>query len=187
MYIVEAFVACATRFSTPGLLRLHITEIMKSIFILLGIASLSTAVVDPDPPIPWHPKFEGGHPPYIYDRNSITPKSRICEIKSGNLNGDDTTAILEAFQECKEDGHIIFANTTYYIGRAMTTTGLRNVDIELKGTMEWSKDIDYWLNNSLPIGFQNQSTAWLLGGGTYHLECPQSANEVYTTISICFL
>lgn len=22
----------------------------------------------------------------------------------------------------------------------------------------------YWLNNSLPVGYQNQSTAWILGG-----------------------
>ncbi|KAJ4358430.1 uncharacterized protein N0V89_003013 [Didymosphaeria variabile] len=141
---------------------------MNTIFLLLGIASLSTAVVDPDPPAPWLPEYGGEYPPYLYGRDSITPKSKTCEVKSGDPNGDDTSAILKAFNECKEDGHILFSNTTYYVGQAMTTTGLKNVDIELQGTMEWSKDIDYWLNNSLPIGFQNQSTAWLLGGDNIH-------------------
>ncbi|KAL1612969.1 hypothetical protein SLS60_001200 [Paraconiothyrium brasiliense] len=142
---------------------------MNTIFLFLGIASVSTAVVDPDPPAPWLPEYGGEYPPYLYDRNNIIPKSKTCEVKSGNPNGDDTPAILEAFNECKKDGHILFTNTTYYVGQAMTTTGLKNVDIELQGTMEWSKDIGYWLNNSLPIGFQNQSTAWLLGGDNIHL------------------
>jgi polygalacturonase len=49
----------------------------------------------------------------------------------------------------------------------MNTTGLKNVDIELLGTLEWpanQANIEYWLKNSLPIGYQNQSAAWLLGG-----------------------
>ena len=29
---------------------------------------------------------------------------------------------------------------------------------------QWGTDIKYWLANSLPMGYQNQSTAWLLGG-----------------------
>ncbi|KAL9625539.1 MAG: hypothetical protein Q9160_000250 [Pyrenula sp. 1 TL-2023] len=28
----------------------------------------------------------------------------------------------------------------------------------------WSTDISYWLNNSLPTGYQNQSSAWFFGG-----------------------
>jgi hypothetical protein len=30
--------------------------------------------------------------------------------------------------------------------------------------LQWSTNITYWLNNSLPVGYQNQSTAWILGG-----------------------
>lgn len=29
---------------------------------------------------------------------------------------------------------------------------------------QWSTDTDYWLANSLPIGYQNQTSAWFLGG-----------------------
>ncbi|KAI9656253.1 MAG: hypothetical protein M1821_004916 [Bathelium mastoideum] len=32
----------------------------------------------------------------------------------------------------------------------------------------WSTDIDYWLNNSLPMGYQNQSTAWRFGGSNIY-------------------
>lgn len=29
---------------------------------------------------------------------------------------------------------------------------------------KWSTNISYWLNHSLPVGYQNQSTAWVFGG-----------------------
>lgn len=29
---------------------------------------------------------------------------------------------------------------------------------------QWSSDIEYWLENSLEIGYQNHSTAFILGG-----------------------
>lgn len=30
--------------------------------------------------------------------------------------------------------------------------------------MQWSTDVQYWLNNSLAVGYQNQSTAFIVGG-----------------------
>jgi polygalacturonase len=103
----------------------------------------------------------------MYHHSTNISKTKTCEVQSGDPTGDDTTAVLSAFASCKQDGHILFKNTTYYIQQAMNTTGLQNVDIELLGTLEWPanlSNIAYWLNNSLPIGFQNQSVAWLLGG-----------------------
>ncbi|PVH76939.1 glycoside hydrolase family 28 protein [Cadophora sp. DSE1049] len=46
----------------------------------------------------------------------------------------------------------------------MNTTGLENCEVDLRGTMLWSTDIPYWLNHSMPMGYQNQSTAWIFGG-----------------------
>ncbi|TQN66566.1 Alpha-L-rhamnosidase rgxB, partial [Colletotrichum shisoi] len=93
--------------------------------------------------------------------------------------------------ECKSKGHIVFENTTYYgwrmrmrhgdtkvdpqlrscncgiyalrhyVNQVMQTTGLKNVKIDIKGTLV---NTTYWLENSLPTGYQNQSTAWILGG-----------------------
>jgi hypothetical protein len=90
-------------------------------------------------------------------------------VPAGNdPDGDDAPAILGAFADCKTDGHIVFENTTYYVGTVMNTTGLTDVDIEVQGTLLWSDDIYYWLNNSISIGFQNQTSAWHLGGERIH-------------------
>ena len=35
---------------------------------------------------------------------------------------------------------------------------------------QWSTDIYYWLNNSLDVGYQNQSTAFILGGNHVHID-----------------
>ena len=118
-------------------------------------------------PSPWRATDRGGGAPYFHNQYGALPKSKTCQVKSGAANYDDTSAILSAFADCKEDGHIVFKNTTYYIQQVMNTTGLKNVDIELLGTLEWpanSSNIQYWRNHSLPIGFQNQTAAWFLGG-----------------------
>ncbi|KAK4497820.1 hypothetical protein PRZ48_010474 [Zasmidium cellare] len=116
----------------------------------------------------WAPSEPGTGGPYTHDGN-WPKRSKKCKVEAcRDPNGDDAPAILRAFDECKEDGHIIFENTTYYIGTVMNTTGLKDVDVEVKGTLLWNTDIDYWLANSLPIGFQNQTSAWHLGGENLH-------------------
>ena len=116
----------------------------------------------------WQPSEPGDGSPYFHDGNWPS-RSKTCVVEASNdENGDDSPSILAAFDECKEDGHIIFENTTYYVGTVMNTTGLKNVDIELRGTMLWSTDIEYWLRASLPVGFQNQTSAWHLGGEGIH-------------------
>ncbi|KAF2150940.1 glycoside hydrolase family 28 protein [Myriangium duriaei CBS 260.36] len=88
-----------------------------------------------------------------------------------NTDGrDDAERIQAAFTYCGHNsadkrGEILFLNKTYTIKSVMNTTHLSNVDIYLKGTLSWDNtNISYWLNNSLPVGLQNQSSAWLLGG-----------------------
>ncbi|KAJ4986750.1 exo-rhamnogalacturonase b [Stagonosporopsis vannaccii] len=97
---------------------------------------------------------------------------RRCVVPANNNGTDDSPAILAAFRTCKQDSRIIFQNTTYHIGQVMKVTDLDNVKIEIHGTLLWSKDIEYWLKNSLPIGpaFQNQTTAFILGGKKLHVE-----------------
>lgn len=96
----------------------------------------------------------------------------ICVVRP-NINGDSGPAIEDAFNTCGHNpngrGKVIFLNETYTIGSVMNTTYLQNVDIDLRGTLEWNNsDIHYWLNNSLPVGYQNQSSAWLFGGSSIH-------------------
>lgn len=108
--------------------------------------------------------------------------ARRCVIPANNNGTDDSPAIIAAFSECRRDSEIIFKNTTYNIAQVMNITDLDNVKIEVHGTLLWSKDIDYWLQNSLPIGpgpdqdsyppaaYQNQTTAFILGGRNLHVE-----------------
>ncbi|KAI0176467.1 galacturan 1,4-alpha-galacturonidase B [Hypoxylon sp. FL1284] len=90
---------------------------------------------------------------------------KTCIVASGGVNTtDDAPAILEAFEECGRNGNVVFSPSTYYISSVMNISGLENVDIDIRGTLLWSTDIEYWLNHSMPVGYQNQSTAFILGG-----------------------
>lgn len=116
-----------------------------------------------------YPEDDGTGPPYSHDGN-FPKRSKTCPIPHQNdPEGDDAPAILAAFEECKEDGHIIFEDATYFIRTVMNTTGLRDVSIEIKGTLLWSTDIHYWRTHSLFFGFQNQTSAWHLGGDGLHV------------------
>lgn len=116
----------------------------------------------------WKPSLPGGGAPYSHDGN-WPKRSKTCVVKAGGKpDGDDAPAILAAFEECKTDGHVVFSNTTYYVRSVLNTTGLRHVDVEVNGTLLWSDDIEYWTANSLPIGFQNQTSAWHIGGDYIH-------------------
>ncbi|KAF7198248.1 Alpha-L-rhamnosidase rgxB [Pseudocercospora fuligena] len=89
-----------------------------------------------------------------------------CTIPShNNALYDDTPAILSAFSKCGNNGHIIFSpNTTYHINTVMNTTSLSDVQIDIHGYLLWSTNITHWLETSMPVGYQNQSTVWFLGG-----------------------
>ena len=96
---------------------------------------------------------------------NLAPKAqKTCTIKPSLNGADDTPAILQAFSNCNKNARIVFSNETYHVNTVMNTTGLENVDIDLFGTLIWSTNITYWLSASLPFGYQNQSSAWWLGG-----------------------
>ncbi|KAF4308536.1 Glycoside hydrolase family 28 [Botryosphaeria dothidea] len=92
-----------------------------------------------------------------------------CVVQPGPNGTDSAPAIIQAFRNCGRNegdarGRVVFLNETYTVKSVMNTTGLRNVDVDLQGTLLWDKNIPYWLNHSLPVGYQNQSSAWLFGG-----------------------
>lgn len=75
----------------------------------------------------------GFSPVAIIERN---PSRRTCIVPAaGNSSIDDTPAILKAFNDCGHGGKILFENTTYHINRVMNTTGLEDVEIDLRGTL----------------------------------------------------
>lgn len=102
------------------------------------------------PPSPPHGPWQHGH------------QGPVCVVEASS--DDSSPAILDAFARCghnsgSEIGKVIFKNETYNIKQVMNTTGLRNVDVDLQGTLSWdNSDLPYWLNHSLPVGYQNQSS-----------------------------
>ncbi|KAJ3734483.1 pectin lyase fold/virulence factor [Lentinula guzmanii] len=102
--------------------------------------------------------------------SSFIEKPNICVVTPAPNGTDSAPAIVDAFERCgrnsfKSRGKVIFTNTTYTVSSVMNTTNLSNVDIDLQGTLSWNNsDLSYWLSNSLPVGYQNMSSAWLFGG-----------------------
>ncbi|OLN81876.1 Alpha-L-rhamnosidase rgxB 3, partial [Colletotrichum chlorophyti] len=95
---------------------------------------------------------------------------KTCTVPASGTNAtDDAPAILEAFEECGRGGKVVFEPTTYYVNSALNVTWLEDVDIDLQGTLLWSTNISYWLANSLNVGYQNQSTAFILGGNNVRI------------------
>ncbi|KAK7046551.1 galacturan 1,4-alpha-galacturonidase B [Favolaschia claudopus] len=96
---------------------------------------------------------------------------KTCVIKASGTNAtDDGPAIREAFENCGQHGRVVFEATTYYVNSILDIRGLEDVDIDIYGKLLWSTDIQYWLNNSLPVGYQNQSTAFILGGNNLRID-----------------
>lgn len=61
---------------------------------------------------------------------------KTCIVQpSGNASIDDAPAIIDAFDKCGHNGRVVFLNETYYINSIMNTTGLKNCDVDLKGTL----------------------------------------------------
>ncbi|KAK7932310.1 glycoside hydrolase family 28 protein [Apiospora marii] len=108
---------------------------------------------------------------------TLAPRdNNVCVVEPAANGSDSAPAILEAFERCghnpagdaSQRGKVVFKNETYHIQSVMNTTGLCNVDVDLQGTLLWDQNIPYWLNHSLPVGYQNQSSAWLFGGENVH-------------------
>ena len=61
---------------------------------------------------------------------------RRCIVRPGGSDTiDDAPAILEAFNDCGQNGNVIFLNTTYYVNSVMNTSGLTNCQVDIYGTL----------------------------------------------------
>ncbi|KAJ3730589.1 pectin lyase-like protein [Lentinula raphanica] len=87
-----------------------------------------------------------------------------CTVSASTNGTDDAPAITEAFQMCGSNSVILLHDPVYHIESVMNTTGLSNVTIDLTGTMLWGTNLTYWIGAGLPLGYQNATTAWALGG-----------------------
>lgn len=68
-----------------------------------------------------------------------TSRRKECSIPASGTNAiDDAPAIRKAFQKCRHNGRVIFEDETYYVNSPLNITGLKNVDVDIHGTLEVS-------------------------------------------------
>lgn len=61
---------------------------------------------------------------------------RTCIIPAAGDGTDDGPAIRQAFQDCGQDGRVVFQeNTTYEIQTVLQLHNLSNVQVDLRGTL----------------------------------------------------
>ncbi|KAK4612343.1 Alpha-L-rhamnosidase rgxB [Fulvia fulva] len=149
------------------MLRFHLAAMIGSRWLQAILAAPTTA-----PPNYGSTSTTGETPSYYPGEPCVLPgpetRTNVCYVDTIGT-GDDAPAIVDAFQRCGKDGKVVFNATTYHIDSVMNTTGLSNVEVDVQGTLLWGTDIDYWLSHSLPVGYQNQSSAWFFGGDQIHL------------------
>jgi galacturan 1,4-alpha-galacturonidase len=65
---------------------------------------------------------------------TVKKVGNVCTITPDPDGGDDSTAIINAFQQCKTNSRVVFQqNMTYHIEKEMLTTDLNNVTVEQRG------------------------------------------------------
>ncbi|KAH0599022.1 hypothetical protein MHUMG1_03136 [Metarhizium humberi] len=90
---------------------------------------------------------------------------KLCILRPKSLKRDNAPMIMKTLNEvCREKSLVYMPGEVYNINSPMVTTNMVDVKIILTGRLQWSGNIDHWLRVSMPIGFQNQSTAWHFGG-----------------------
>ncbi|KAK4505416.1 hypothetical protein PRZ48_003379 [Zasmidium cellare] len=99
----------------------------------------------------------------------LPARTNICYVSQPSDGSDAVPNILHAFDACGTNGKIYFLDSLYNISTVMDTY-LSNVEVNIEGTLLWSTNIDYWVKNSLPVGYLNQSTAWIFGGDNVLLQ-----------------
>lgn len=76
-------------------------------------------------------------PPASPPTTTVVEDYKVCIVEP--CAGDSSYAVEEAFRICghndKGRGKVQFLNETYTIARVMNTTSLKNVDIDLQGTL----------------------------------------------------
>lgn len=77
-------------------------------------------------------------------------------------SGDDGPAFVDAVQRC--DSVTIPRETTLSIATRMNMTGLKDKNINLLGTIKFTSNMSYWINNGFPFEFQDQIAFWIVGG-----------------------
>jgi len=113
--------------------------LLSTLTLCLGI--LATTSADQI----WRPTYPAYSPP---DGRST------CTVRALGNQQDDSPNILRAFNDCGNNGHIIFPAGEKYTVASVINVQLNDVVIDWMGEWQLAPNKTYWANNSIPIAFQ---------------------------------
>ncbi|KAL7914357.1 glycoside hydrolase family 28 protein [Trichoderma velutinum] len=101
----------------------------------------------------------------VANGHSLPAPQHTCVIPALKDGHDDAPAIREAFSKCGNNGKVVFQkDTTYSIQTALQLHNLKNVQVDMFGTLEYSTDVRYWILHGSYYYFQNISIAMEFSG-----------------------
>ncbi|KAL6825393.1 glycoside hydrolase family 28 protein [Trichoderma sp. SZMC 28015] len=102
---------------------------------------------------------------FVANAHSLPSPQHTCVIPALKDGRDDAPAIREAFSKCGNNGKVVFQkDTTYSVQTALQLHNLKNVQVDLFGTLEYSTDVRYWILHGSYYYFQNISIAMEFSG-----------------------
>jgi galacturan 1,4-alpha-galacturonidase len=133
----------------------------------VAASSVSAVVYSPNAgkPVIERPSIKAWplHPGKPHADSPPRDPSKYCFVKPSCKSDDDAANILKAFHDCNHGGTVVL-DANYNIGSPLDLTFLDSVDVAISGTINFSGDVDYWVEHSFKYAFQDSSAMWRFGG-----------------------
>ncbi|KIV85759.1 hypothetical protein PV11_01419 [Exophiala sideris] len=134
----------------------------------------TTSVYSAETTLPYHKNasypYLGQAPAQAAFPSLSSPTGSRCVVTPLGWGQDDSSQILAAVEECGVNGTITLpAPYVYTISHRMHMY-LENARFEIYGTLLFTPDLTYWIDNSFRVEFQNQSTAWIVEGHNFTID-----------------
>ncbi|WVQ82697.1 hypothetical protein IAT38_004829 [Cryptococcus sp. DSM 104549] len=110
---------------------------------------------------------------FEYDSDYRDPqtgvKRPLCTLHALGDEKCDADNFEKAVKKCGDGGIITLPDANYTIARPLDIT-LTNSVLDIHGWLSFSQDVKFWVDNRIPLDFQNQSLAFIIRGHDYVIE-----------------
>ena len=90
-------------------------------------------------------------------------RSRTCRVHPRGSGRDDAANILKAVTKCNNGGRVVIEGDIT-IASLLDLTFLNGIDIAILGTINFTDDVNYWVDHTFKYAFQYSSAFWRFGG-----------------------
>jgi galacturan 1,4-alpha-galacturonidase len=134
------------------------------LLVLSAFIGLSTAASDCAPSLPPRPTVV----PFPYNHGKpheiSPPRTKTCYVHAFGNGQDDSHTIFLAAKACNNGGTVALLDPEYTIGQALDLTFLQSVDFIIQGKINFTPNINYWVQASFKYAYQGASLFWQFGG-----------------------